>query len=65
MRRSSGATAWFSWLTSGESQAPAQTTKAPRREAFNIIFSMAAGTPPAAVGAATVELAREPFKGQK
>ena len=37
----------------------------PRREAFNIIFSMPAGTPPEAVRAATAEAARELFEGHK
>ena len=37
----------------------------PRREAFNIIFSMPAGTPPEAVRAATAETARELFEGHK
>jgi hypothetical protein len=37
----------------------------PRREAFNIIFSMPAGTPPEAVRAATAEAARELFDGHK
>ena len=37
----------------------------PRREAFNIIFSMPAGTPPEAVRAATSEAARELFEGHK
>jgi hypothetical protein len=36
-----------------------------RREAFNIIFSMPAGTPPAAVREATAEAARELFEGHK
>ena len=37
----------------------------PRREAFNIIFSMPAGTPLGAVRAATAEAARELFEGHK
>jgi hypothetical protein len=37
----------------------------PRREAFNIIFSMPAGTPPGAVREATAEAARELFQGHK
>jgi len=37
----------------------------PRREAFNIIFSMPAGTPPQAVRAATADAARELFEGHK
>ena len=37
----------------------------PRREAFNIIFSMPAGTPPQAVREATAETARELFEGHK
>jgi hypothetical protein len=37
----------------------------PRREAFNIIFSMPAGTPPEAVRAATAEAAHELFDGHK
>jgi hypothetical protein len=37
----------------------------PRREAFNIIFSMPAGTPPEAVREATAEAARELFEGHK
>ena len=37
----------------------------PRREALNIIFSMPAGTPPAAVREATAEAARELFEGHK
>ena len=37
----------------------------PRREAFNIVFSMPAGTPPEAVRAATAEAARELFEGHK
>ena len=37
----------------------------PRREAFNIVFSMPVGTPPEAVRAATVEAARELFEGHK
>jgi hypothetical protein len=37
----------------------------PRREAFNIIFSMPAGTPPETVRAATAEAARELFEGHK
>ena len=37
----------------------------PRREAFNIVFSMPAGTPPQAVRAATAETARELFEGHK
>jgi hypothetical protein len=37
----------------------------PRREAFNIIFSMPAGTPPVAVREATAEAARELFEGHK
>ena len=37
----------------------------PRREAFHIIFSMPAGTPPEAVRAATAEAARELFEGHK
>jgi hypothetical protein len=36
-----------------------------RREAFNIIFSMPAGTPPQAVREATAEAARELFEGHK
>ena len=36
-----------------------------RREAFNIIFSMPAGTPPEAVREATAEAARELFEGHK
>jgi hypothetical protein len=36
-----------------------------RREAFNIIFSMPAGTPPEAVRAATAEAARDLFEGHK
>jgi hypothetical protein len=39
--------------------------ESPRREAFNIIFSMPAGTPPEAVRAATAEAAREMFDGHK
>ena len=37
----------------------------PRREAFNIVFSMPAGTPPAAVREAAGEAARELFEGHK
>ncbi len=37
----------------------------PRREAFNIVFSMPVGTPPEAVRAATAEAARELFEGHK
>jgi hypothetical protein len=37
----------------------------PRREAFNIIFSMPAGTPPGAVREATAEAASELFEGHK
>ena len=37
----------------------------PRREAFNVIFSMPAGTPPEAVRGATAEAARELFEGHK
>jgi hypothetical protein len=37
----------------------------PRREAFNVIFSMPAGTPPEVVRAATAEAARELFEGHK
>jgi len=37
----------------------------PRREAFNIIFSMPAGTPPEAVRGAAAEAARELFEGHK
>lgn len=37
----------------------------PRREAFNIIFSMPAGTPPEAVRGATAEASRELFEGHK
>jgi hypothetical protein len=37
----------------------------PRREAFNIIFSMPAGTPPEVVRAATADAARELFEGHK
>jgi hypothetical protein len=37
----------------------------PRREAFNIIFSMPAGTPPEVVRAATADVARELFDGHK
>jgi hypothetical protein len=37
----------------------------PRREAFNIVFSMPAGTLPEAVRAATAEAARELFEGHK
>ena len=36
-----------------------------RREAFNIIFSMPAGTPPQVVREATAETARELFEGHK
>ena len=36
-----------------------------RREAFNIIFSMPAGTPPQAVREATADAARELFEGHK
>ena len=36
-----------------------------RREAFNIIFSMPAGTPPEAVREATADAARELFEGHK
>ena len=36
-----------------------------RREAFNIIFSMPAGTPPDAVREATADAARELFEGHK
>ena len=37
----------------------------PRREAFNIVFSMPAGTPPEAVRTAAAEAARELFEGHK
>jgi len=37
----------------------------PRREAFNIVFSMPVGTPPEAVRAATADAARELFEGHK
>ncbi len=37
----------------------------PRREAFNIVFSMPVGTPPEVVRAATAEAARELFEGHK
>ena len=37
----------------------------PRREAFNIVFSMPVGTPPEAVRGATAEAARELFEGHK
>jgi hypothetical protein len=37
----------------------------PRREAFNIVFSMPVGTPPEAVRAATAEAARELFEGHR
>lgn len=37
----------------------------PRREAFNIVFSMPAGTPPEAVREATADAARELFEGHK
>ncbi len=37
----------------------------PRREAFNIVFSMPVGTPPEAVRASTAEAARELFEGHK
>ena len=37
----------------------------PRREAFNIVFSMPVGTPPEAVRAATAEAASELFEGHK
>ena len=37
----------------------------PRREAFNIVFSMPVGTQPEAVRAATAEAARELFEGHK
>jgi hypothetical protein len=37
----------------------------PRREAFNIVFSMPVGTPPEPVRAATAEAARELFEGHK